>query len=280
MIRYWSTFLGIVMLFQLSCGLKKHNNGQKELDSELNAAYRDKDLLKQIEKQKLLDAQKGNMGKDEEEKKNNDNSYGDGVKYWVDVTSVLRVRDRAGTNGSKIIGSLASKQEVVLIESGKLTQNIAGVSGTWVKVKASDGLMGWVFGGFLKQVKGSGGDKTGLELSLKKEEVKDNQGLFLGNWSLSGTLRKKDTYIKVLKNSTFSANLRGPMGSPFKLNGNWRLSTNKICFLPREGLIGLGKGKKSCFWLVSKKLITDSAHAGEFVNLQTSAPISGFRKAN
>lgn len=60
----------------------------------------------------------------------------------------LRLRIKASTNGY-VVGKLMKGQSVVIIKTGDI-MTFDGESAAWYKVKTSEGLVGWAWGGYIK----------------------------------------------------------------------------------------------------------------------------------
>jgi hypothetical protein len=71
------------------------------------------------------------------------------LKMAVVADDGLRVRKTANLN-TEVLGSLSKGEEVEILEKGSQKQSISGISDYWYKIhRASDGLEGWCFGGYL-----------------------------------------------------------------------------------------------------------------------------------
>lgn len=69
---------------------------------------------------------------------------------WVNATSGLNLRNLPNQQGEKI-ALLPYRTFVNILETEKRMVTIEGIRGNWVKIKTEDGLIGWVFNGFLSK---------------------------------------------------------------------------------------------------------------------------------
>lgn len=74
-----------------------------------------------------------------------------GCASGISICSNLRVREFPNTNSStKVLTKLEKWQTVQLIDCTYEKSDIEGLNYPWYKCKTSDGIEGWVFGGFVK----------------------------------------------------------------------------------------------------------------------------------
>jgi len=74
--------------------------------------------------------------------------YQESPKKAVATANGLRIRLRATTDGF-VLGKLSNGQAVTVLKTGP-SATITGKTAPWYRIKTSDGLIGWVFGGFLQ----------------------------------------------------------------------------------------------------------------------------------
>ena len=74
--------------------------------------------------------------------------YKEAPRNAVATADGLRVRLRSTTDGF-ILGKLSSGQRVTVLKTGR-TESVGGKTAPWYRIRTSDGLIGWVFGGFLE----------------------------------------------------------------------------------------------------------------------------------
>ena len=69
--------------------------------------------------------------------------------YGVVTASELNLRERPNARASKS-GSLGAGELSIIVESGKLKHNIDGKHDFWYRVRTEKGIIGWVYGGYLR----------------------------------------------------------------------------------------------------------------------------------
>lgn len=134
---------------------------------------------------------------------------------WVKANPSLRVRDSAGTEGTKL-GLIPYGEKVTLIEESGEEQTIFGTTGKWSRVKWNE-LDGWVFGGFLSK-----------ELPLEKLLVGEWEGNRYDNDDITKDVDGNIAIVKLnLKaNGTLNYELTGFYYS--KRTGTWKIIDNKL----------------------------------------------------
>lgn len=69
----------------------------------------------------------------------------------LSIAENIRVREIPEIKSDiKIVGKLKKFQKVTIIESSDKTEVIDGLESCWYKIKTEEGIIGWVFGGFVK----------------------------------------------------------------------------------------------------------------------------------
>ncbi|MBM9578250.1 SH3 domain-containing protein [Leptospira sp. 201903070] len=94
--------------------------------------------------------EEGFISKEEEILKNNVLNFLPviGDKFGLVTATQLLLRETPGTRG-KILGRLATRNIVELVEEHSKKINIDGMQGTWAKIKTKDGKIGFVFTAYL-----------------------------------------------------------------------------------------------------------------------------------
>ena len=87
----------------------------------------------------------------------------------LSIAEHVRIRETPELKSDiKVLGKLKKFQKVTVLESTNDIETIEGLQSCWHKVKTDDGIIGWVFGGFIKSYMNSH-DIDLLKTAFKKE---------------------------------------------------------------------------------------------------------------
>ncbi|MBI4396981.1 MAG: SH3 domain-containing protein [Elusimicrobia bacterium] len=96
-----------------------------------------------------------------------------GAEAWKAESKVSRLRVRAAASlGSEVVGFLAKKEPVDIVEKSTFTSTVEGQEEPWYRVKSATGVQGWVFGRYLAITQGGPLEPASTPASAQGLEVR------------------------------------------------------------------------------------------------------------